>query len=614
MSHVATHLDHLLQARLEQTQDVSKLLDQLRTLAYNFVLQSTKLLLLSATTFKLPDSLHSLDSLQLLRRTAFSAEILPEKYDKDLAKEMVEAWQTDSGRLLRTLLEQEHCVALVEGHEGREERTAGATGLVLEVQRAEALPSKSMDVVDPFVKVKVVQGKTTLSSSKTSRKKNSPDPVWNEAFFLDVPSLDSHTTSAPVNITLDIVDYNGSVMSPYTFACAAPVDLPSALDKAGRAEDIALSLSAVAGTLSDPRDVSKSRLFVRFRFPDMTRELKQLRRAWPSLGADDQQNSGLKFPSLGPPSLDAAEALDHATYFLDIAVRRAREVTRLLGDLGAVLLAPVLCALLDEVEQRVMAAGRKAEALNEAVAVRTIESERRSHTCVTAAKERLSEAMPSRPSKVYLERVQRATATSLEAMHQLEHPILTCCSDIRRQCQRYQGITGVLDSAKRSVSALRDCLAAEETQRRSSRFAKSIGDSDSHLASGVVEYAELMAGAGKDILSAALVPGKTAAHASGYPGIPGTGTTKTLPGTTCTSARTPEGRTGSFKQGDKVHVWSESRQTWMTDAIVLEVGSAGFVLGGKPAVGALRIKSAAGEKWVLPEQIPQLVRFELFRG
>jgi len=66
----------------------------------------------------------------------------------------------------------------------------------------------------------------------------------------------------------------------------------------------------------------------------------------------------------------------------------------------------------------------------------------------------------------------------------------------------------------------------------------------------------------------------------------------------------------AFSKGDKVHVWSNSVNTWMTDGVVLEVCSSPLCSegGSVPAgtiipVGAVRVASSAGMKWIMPDLI-----------
>lgn len=60
-----------------------------------------------------------------------------------------------------------------------------------------------------------------------------------------------------------------------------------------------------------------------------------------------------------PPTLQPGpqvEALDHAAYFLDLA-RQAAELTKLMGDMGAVLLEPQLQQLLQDLSDKAGGSG-----------------------------------------------------------------------------------------------------------------------------------------------------------------------------------------------------------------------------------------------------------------
>eukprot|EP00927_Polykrikos_kofoidii_P061968 TRINITY_DN5678_c0_g2_i1.p1 TRINITY_DN5678_c0_g2~~TRINITY_DN5678_c0_g2_i1.p1 ORF type:complete len:1517 (-),score=285.15 TRINITY_DN5678_c0_g2_i1:208-4758(-) len=67
---------------------------------------------------------------------------------------------------------------------------------------------------------------------------------------------------------------------------------------------------------------------------------------------------------------------------------------------------------------------------------------------------------------------------------------------------------------------------------------------------------------------------------------------------------------GSLTAGEAVQVWSKSQQTWLTDGRICEVsdGSNSFFNGLPVRVGAVRVVSSAGEKWVMPEQIDAHLR------
>ncbi|CAK0873418.1 unnamed protein product [Prorocentrum cordatum] len=63
-----------------------------------------------------------------------------------------------------------------------------------------------------------------------------------------------------------------------------------------------------------------------------------------------------------------------------------------------------------------------------------------------------------------------------------------------------------------------------------------------------------------------------------------------------------------FARGDRLQVWSESRRAWL-DATVLEAFAAESTVDGfaVPA-GALKVRSAAGDKWVMPADAGRLLR------
>jgi len=65
----------------------------------------------------------------------------------------------------------------------------------------------------------------------------------------------------------------------------------------------------------------------------------------------------------------------------------------------------------------------------------------------------------------------------------------------------------------------------------------------------------------------------------------------------------------TYVKGDQVEVWSNSKKAWCTDGVVLEAPHVDCVIDGYaiPA-GAVKVTSSAGTKWILPEQVPDVLR------
>merc|ERR1719486_625321 len=70
-----------------------------------------------------------------------------------------------------------------------------------------------------------------------------------------------------------------------------------------------------------------------------------------------------------------------------------------------------------------------------------------------------------------------------------------------------------------------------------------------------------------------------------------------------------------FSKGELVHIWSNSQNSWMTDGRILEVLAAPAISEGPspPAgvvmpVGAVKIASRAGTKWIMPDFISSQLR------
>ncbi|CAL1131914.1 unnamed protein product [Cladocopium goreaui] len=65
----------------------------------------------------------------------------------------------------------------------------------------------------------------------------------------------------------------------------------------------------------------------------------------------------------------------------------------------------------------------------------------------------------------------------------------------------------------------------------------------------------------------------------------------------------------SYAKGDKVEVWSNSQKAWCTDGLVLEAPHIDCEIDGYaiPA-GAVKVTSSAGTKWILPDQVAEVLR------
>lgn len=61
-------------------------------------------------------------------------------------------------------------------------------------------------------------------------------------------------------------------------------------------------------------------------------------------------------------------------------------------------------------------------------------------------------------------------------------------------------------------------------------------------------------------------------------------------------------------KGDAVQVWSESKKAWL-DANILEVFRESCKIDGfSVPAGTVKVSSAAGQKWIMPENLHDLLR------
>jgi len=67
--------------------------------------------------------------------------------------------------------------------------------------------------------------------------------------------------------------------------------------------------------------------------------------------------------------------------------------------------------------------------------------------------------------------------------------------------------------------------------------------------------------------------------------------------------------THGFKEGDRVEVFSNSRGNWVTDGVILHAPKADCLMDGfSIPSGALKVRSSAGTKWILPADVATNVR------
>lgn len=536
LANVQAELDRLLAVRLRDAGDVRKLFDALKVDAYYYLLRATQVLLLSATTFTVPTAMYS-TNLGSLKHSTITPALLKDASEKDLAKEVIKTWQSDAGRLIRAFLEQAHVVALVleqEGHKAAQSVLPHTTR-VIEVLRAENLPNRpaGMDKVDPFVKVKLKKNGETIWDAKTHTLENCSSPQWNEAFFLDLPM------EGGCEVILEVVDDNGGALLDTVFAKSEPISFEELL----RTQDLKVMLQP-NGTLC--RDVSSSHLELRFRALDFSQELQAVSLA---------TAKGLRFPELGPMLKDAVEALDNAAYFLDV-IRQAAELTKLMGDMGAVLLEAQLQELLGELDDKVQSFQLKATALEDAVADHVMghERRRRSSLDVASAARRLFTSTSSTDGRA---------RQSSDQLQQMQVKIDQTVSELRKELKAFKGVKDTLGKAQEEAQKLLERLGSEETRRRSGR------------PNAMVQPLQ-------------------------------EGSMKALPAV-ATPAYTASVSMEIFQKGDQVQVHSAAQNVWFPDGVVEEILPEDSSEGPK---GSMRVRYAHGErqKWVRPEEAASILQ------
>lgn len=560
LANVQVELDKLLAVRLRDAGDVRKLFDALKVDAYYYLLRATQVLLLSATTFTVPDAMYSM-SMETLKHSAMTPALLKDAADRDMAKELNKAWQSDACRLLRAFLEQPHVSAVVVEQEGQKaaHKVLPHSTRVVELLRAHHLPDRpaGMDTVDPYVKLRIACDDETWWEAKSCTKENSADPEWNEIFFVDLPM------ERGCELHLEVVDDNGGALLDTSFAKSEVLSKEQLL----KDQDLQVSLQP-KGTFC--RDVSGSSLQLRFRALNFAEELGAVRqREAPVTGSKTSRSSrrssagpamGLKFTDLGPKLSDAVEALDHAAYFLDLA-RQASELTKLMGDMGAVLLEQQMQQLLQDLSEKVQSFQLKATQLEDAVADHTMSEERRRKSLnVADAARRLFGSSSTTDSRA---------RQSSDHLQQMQIKIEETVTELRKELKAFKGVKDSLGQAKEEADKLISRLASAETQKRSGRGLskpKSFTNSSS---------------------SKMAVEGSTSA-----PKFAGYAASKSVE---------------VFERGDKVQIYSASQNIWYPDGVVEEVLPNDTAEAPK---NSLRIRYADGErqKWVRPEELSNTVQ------
>jgi len=392
------------------------------------------------------------------------ANLLTSEFHKSLALKMEAAWQTECGRIIRLLLSAEHMRRLCAAREGALAREEATVPWTVVVQRAEHLPDvQVIGVLDPYVKVKVMRDGEKVSKAKTTVKVERHNPKWGERLFIEIPEHD-----AEAQLTVEVSDYRKSTggHGNTNFASCLPMrlDVVRALAQEGR--DVRLTLEPTGGLAREK--LLGSAVVVRFEQPRFDLEVSTLRKRWcKEEDAAAAVASGLRLHEAGPAFLEAVESLDHLVYFLDIVFSQCKELSRLLGDLGVVLIAPMLTPLLDEVDQRIgVAEAASAKVLDVVYAVLTDRAK--------VGKGERSGCM-SAMSACHAEQRKQAEK-SLLSLKVLKKKVIETSTELRRVCIRYSGVEGLFIEAADNAQAFLRRLQDKETLRRSNRFEGVLSD------------------------------------------------------------------------------------------------------------------------------------------
>eukprot|EP00811_Abedinium_folium_P004464 NODE_1410_length_2487_cov_4.675000.p1 GENE.NODE_1410_length_2487_cov_4.675000~~NODE_1410_length_2487_cov_4.675000.p1 ORF type:complete len:767 (-),score=219.84 NODE_1410_length_2487_cov_4.675000:69-2369(-) len=461
MSHVSRHLTDLMSNRLKESRSGAECLDQLHGEVYHFVLQSMKLLLFGATDFRVGDELYCTNSIELLRRTAVPPELL-EGFERKAAISLEDSWDTECGALIRLLLGTKHVSDLCSAREGisREESKI----LSVQILRGTSLPSSRMGgTVDPFVRVKATRDGRVLSRGRTSTIKNNENPEWAEVIVIDFPEK---SPGVPAALRIEIGDDSDLLGESLFGGIELDQDEVHSLMLSG--EEFTRPVLPL-GKAS--RKCSSATLAMSFEAPDFKSKVEGMRRAWKEEEDAARRDrtghistpagSGLIYIEAAMPFLDATTALENAVYFLDIIVAQCGDVARRMGDLGVVLVAPVLGPLLDEAEQSVVTAEAAAQKLYDDVY----------NIHVKQARDRKSKRRPSTMDDRAREEAQKAA----HALSALLERIRTTFAQLRAVFARYDcDSKHALQEAAEHIENLRSRIMDENTVRRTGRLTSAV--------------------------------------------------------------------------------------------------------------------------------------------
>lgn len=480
MAHTAANLDEVLQIRLRNEQGSAQLLERLQAEAHSFMIHALKVPLLAAVEFPEEELFTSLDSLNRLRRTSLPPGIFPSEFNRKLAEKVGPAWQKDWGHVVGILLASPYMLRLCAAREGALAPEELTTRVAVLVRSAEKLPNiSSLDTVDPYVSLRLTRDGEDIQNVRTSHKTNSNNPVWDEAFFLELPtperadlsssgmltgrSLQQHAPAGfglgadpGVSLHLEVADFceaAGGFIGNTTFAQTAPMAAEDVLGRALQNEDVRLQLQPAEGGHAK---LQHSSLTVRLAVPDFASTASAIGERWKEGGAAVAAASGLRYLEVGQLFLAAMEALDHLAYFLDIMLGQCAALARMLGDLGVAIVAPALKALVDEVESHVTATQEAGSAALDAVYARKVDQAR-------AQSGRKFSGDDSR----YLQEATRC-ARELKDLGRRSQDTL---GDLRKVCSRYQDLGVAQADAGEVVRNLLSSLEAGDTASRSGRFA-----------------------------------------------------------------------------------------------------------------------------------------------
>jgi len=299
------------------------------------------------------------------------------------------------------------------------------------------------------------------SSTKSTPRFNTSNPVWDETVEIQVPMMDN------ISVHITIKDYDELMRGlgeGKAFAAIESLSSDKVWSYAEGDRTMELPLRYDKETTSHSK---KSVLKVSFSHPRLEEELAAVRAKWDS---GDTTNSGLDSLDYQDVFLDAASELDGLMYFFDILFSQFLELTTLLGDLGMVICGKFIRPLLDEIDQRTVESDRLIFTnLHDSVYEHRILDDltKHRHSWFRRLFEGSHDAADQQKAKLVEDNAHK--------MHMLKETMMGTLAELRRALTTLTA-AGIQEEARGKMTEIVKRLGAGSTAARSDRFQQALSE------------------------------------------------------------------------------------------------------------------------------------------